>query len=356
MQFSLAQKLSDLAWTLPSARRFFRSLKILTPSCLSLLAMVNKHFWSAGNVFARVGFRYCDVRKLVDAIEHSGMTPQSIARLYSLSGNDFNVSCNVASNKAMVRTYYALHTSIGSLETPASCRSLYYHTFVSVLCGGASSNLPPHLSTLRTMSPEWCSAVRSFIFFHSRTTTASVLLPQDGDLDLSFRRAVLFKTQSYWHRAAVTRDFMGLPVSEDVGYTVNGSMILETKQSAVDRNSEIKFRFGKRSCGKTTTNVCCDSPRCGCSHLKRFCSLICGCDLIRCANRVGSVDAARARMAKEATATSSATLSSNNAVSISFLLNAAQDSVAGTISEPFPLYEDQEDTSESSSSEVIDLT
>ncbi len=272
--------------------------------CLSLLGASLHHFGDPCNIFVRIGHKYHDIRKLLFAIEHHDLSPLAIARLYCYGGNDFNAACNVASNKAMVRTYCAFSKEIGALDTPQSCRALYYYTFCSVLAVGSSRNMPLELSGLAAMTPAWCAAVQSYVMFHKKTTTASFLLPQDADIELAFRRASLFTIDSYWQGAAVTRRLVNLPLGESVGTNMEGAMVLETAASVTERKELIKFRSSTCGCGRSTNNMCClpsstmssAKSRCGCSRAQKMCSANCRCDPIRCANRLGGIEGAKQRI------------------------------------------------------------
>ncbi len=72
--------------------------------CLALLALTCGKLERAHNVVVKMGHEYFDIKQLRAAVQNANMTVRSIAILYSLSGNDFNASCAVATNKAMIST------------------------------------------------------------------------------------------------------------------------------------------------------------------------------------------------------------------------------------------------------------
>ncbi len=163
--------------------------------CLALLSAYSKGLRAARNVYVRVGQGHYNIAMLVRAINDAPRRPGvhplnevSVARLYSLSANDFQLFCSVATNKVMVRAYCALHGLIGDLSSVRRCHALFYYTFSSILFGGAPSEIPLILTVLDPSSDEWKKAVRQYIFFHPRTKCISSLPPQNEDLTLVHRR------------------------------------------------------------------------------------------------------------------------------------------------------------------------
>lgn len=64
---------------------------------------------SPSNTFIKGHGKYVDIMALINTLSRRGIDPLSLARLYCISGNDFNHSSDVATVERLVKTYLNWH-------------------------------------------------------------------------------------------------------------------------------------------------------------------------------------------------------------------------------------------------------
>ncbi len=82
--------------------------------CLAMFAMYFHSLRGANTVFVRIGQTNFNIGLLLRAITEAGLDVASVGCLYSLSGNEFQIFCAVASGKAMFRfiAHYIMSSGI----------------------------------------------------------------------------------------------------------------------------------------------------------------------------------------------------------------------------------------------------
>lgn len=155
------------------------------------------------NTFIKVYGKHIDIKALLSGLERCTLDPLAMVRLFCISGNDYNHSCNVATVDRLVRSYVKWHHIIGDLNTPESFKALFYFSFVRATYPDGS--IPSELSQYTTMSKDWRQKAREYIVCHQSATSSADVLPQDCDIEMVYRRAVVFNVNLYWKKA-IERD------------------------------------------------------------------------------------------------------------------------------------------------------
>ena len=150
----------------------------------------------------------------------------------------------------MVRVYCAARDIIGYISTGESCQLLFYFCFAAFLNGTDPRDLPAICNQHTIMSPEWKEEVQHYIFFHLKTRSVSMLLPQDEDLELNHWRGNTFLATVYWIKCS-TRNHILFAVGNAVETDINGNELLELPSAIKSRKEVIKFKNSKCACGKT---------------------------------------------------------------------------------------------------------
>ena len=110
MQFPSRQELSKPnSGYRPSETNVIQVSRDTDNVCFALLVLKGRGLKGAYNVFVKVGNGHYHIKSMICRIPEREMTTDSVARVYSLSSNDYEPSCAVASNESMARVYVALN-------------------------------------------------------------------------------------------------------------------------------------------------------------------------------------------------------------------------------------------------------
>lgn len=116
-----------------------------------------------------------------------------------------------------------------------------------------------------------------------RVGTTCDILPQDEDLDLVFRRAVLFNDQMYWRRC-LESDLTDIVGDKSNRYLEDGKILLCSAESIKKRKGILNKLNSKCTCGSKAKGKCCISKRYSCKKAGKLCGSRCRCPHKFCEN------------------------------------------------------------------------
>lgn len=210
---------------------------------LALLALTIGATPVGTNLVVKIGHRTYNIGRLLAAMRMRNIDPVAFARLYALSGFNFNAACHIATARYMVRSYDAFKLFIGDISMEESVISLYYFAF---LCNRFGSRTVQHMpkefrrhleveilngdTEVAAFSlPEKAKqSARRLIFLHKDSKLPAHLIPLDAYMRLAYARAVRFGITLYYAPAGNTHCLVGLPCDESVGAKEWGGQLLET--------------------------------------------------------------------------------------------------------------------------------
>ncbi len=251
--------------------------------CLALLSHCDERVVLPRNTFVLMNGKHYDIENLKAKIDASGVSCRAIARLYCISGNDFNHACQVATSSVLISAYLQWYSRIGELDSPESVAMLFYVSFLSTVV--SAEQMKCFMLADDLFSERWKSAARETICTSKSTVSTSRVLPQDEDIALVYRRAVLFNVSLYWGRTLQPR-LIDIPCDIETGYTPDGYIILEEEQHVQARKSLLAKVNARCNCGKGSSVECCLSSKslCSCVKAKKKCTAQCGCPSSKCKN------------------------------------------------------------------------
>lgn len=232
------------------------------------------------NTFVKGKGRYWDINAILRSVQANEIDPLALARLYCIHGNDFNHSIEGATTERLVYTYLRWHGIIGDLSTRESVFSLLYHTFLQTV--QPKGVIPHELNAHQVMSSEWRLQIRKLIVCSPTVTSTSRLLPQDEDLDLLYRRAIIFNILEYWGKTLTYQ--LIVDYNEAMGYHSDGKMLMFHAERLRERKNILSEINSTCSCGSVNSVKCCDTRRCSCKKSKKSCDARCKCRSDICRN------------------------------------------------------------------------
>lgn len=199
--------------------------------------------------------------EVLACLNDTHLDAQSLVRLYCISGNDFNHSLNVSTTDHLIRTYLRWNKLIRKLETCLCVLSLFYMAFLGA--AKIDGEMTSELKAFDFMSREWKERVRENICCGPPVKTTFHLLPQDNDLELVYRRSVLFNVELYWVRC-VQPEHIKIPYNVNERYKDDGKILLPRNADIASRASILKRLNSKCNCGSIKHTNCCATMQCSC--------------------------------------------------------------------------------------------